>query len=104
MDEATREAFKRLEDENNRQNHRINLIEQTMQHIQDLTSSVQLLAHDMARMLDEQKAQGERLTALEEEPGDKWKKATSKAMDTIIGIVVGAAATGLAALALQYVK
>ena len=46
-------------------------------------------------MLAEQKEQSKRIQRLEEEPGDAWRELKKKALDTVVGIVVGALATGL---------
>ena len=46
-------------------------------------------------MLSEQKEQGERIRRLEEEPGNAWNEVKKKAIDTVVGLVAGALATGL---------
>lgn len=47
MDEAVKAELARLRDEDNRQNHRIDDLEQSVKGIQDLTISVHALAQDM---------------------------------------------------------
>lgn len=74
--------------------HRIDdLVEQT-QTLLDLTTSVKLLAANMERMAAEQVRQGERLTALEKEPGERWNsmKRTifTSAVSTLSGGILGA--------------
>ena len=44
MDEVAHEIFERLKDENNRQNHRIQELEDAQKGITELTLSVQKLA------------------------------------------------------------
>ena len=61
MDEAVKAELARLRDEDNRQNHRIDDLEQSVKAIQDLTISVHALAQDMRQMLSELKDQGTRL-------------------------------------------
>ena len=61
MDEAVKAELARLRDEDNRQNHRIDDLEQSVKAIQDLTISVHALAQDMRQMLSELKDQGSRL-------------------------------------------
>ncbi len=78
----------RLEDENNRQNKRITLLEETVRQINDLTISVKEMAVNMANMLEEQKKQGERLGTLEGVDGDMWKEVRKNILFTIIGIVL----------------
>ena len=75
MDEAVKAELARLRDEDNRQNHRIDDLEQSVKAIQDLTISVHALAQDMRQMLSELKDQGTRLErfdgrleALEQQP------------------------------------
>ena len=51
MDEAVKAELARLRDEDNRQNHRIDDLEQSVKAIQDLTISVHALAQDMRQML-----------------------------------------------------
>lgn len=55
----------RLADEDNRQNRRIDLLEQNVEKMGALTSSVERLAVSMENMLKEQERQGKRLDALE---------------------------------------
>ena len=61
MDEVVKAELARLRDEDNRQNHRIDDLEQSVKAIQDLTISVHALAQDMRQMLTELKDQGSRL-------------------------------------------
>lgn len=58
MDELIKAELARLRDEDNRQNHRIDDLEQSVKAIQDLTISVHALAQDMRQMLSELKDQG----------------------------------------------
>lgn len=57
--------LKRLADEDARQNKRIDLLEQNVEKMGALTSSVERLAVSMENMLKEQERQGKRLDALE---------------------------------------
>ena len=41
------------------------------------------------------KEQSERIKRLEEEPGNAWNAVKKKAVDTVVGLVAGALATGL---------
>lgn len=108
------EFCKRMEEENHRQNRRIELLEENVRQIGTLTTSVHELAHDMSQMLQEQKKQGERLDTqndrlaeLEQEPAKKAKKMNDriveKIIDTVVGAVAGAIATGLLIMAVQYI-
>ena len=64
MDEAIKAELARLRDEDNRQNHRIDDLEQSVKAIQDLTISVHALAQDMRQMLSELKASGSMLGSM----------------------------------------
>ena len=60
------EFVKRMEDEDRRQNRRIEILEKSVQQFTSLTASVEKLALNMENMLKEQEAQGNRLEALED--------------------------------------
>ena len=72
--EVHNEFAKRVEEENSRQNHRLTELEETVKNISKLTVAVQKLAVNMDRMLEEQKETSSRISALEREPGDRWRK------------------------------
>ncbi len=80
---------KRLEDENDRQNHRIDILENNVLKIQTLSASVEKLATNMESMLKEQEKQGKRLETLEGRDGEMWRKVTGYVVTAVIGIVVG---------------
>lgn len=83
------EFVKRMEDEDHRQNRRIEILEKSVQQFTSLTASVEKLALNMENMLKEQEAQGNRLEALEDRDGEKWRTVTSYIMTTVIGIMIG---------------
>lgn len=80
---------KRLEDENTRQNRRLDILEGTVKQISDISTSVEKLALNMENMLKEQISQGKRLTDLESRDGKMWRKAVSYALTAVIGIAIG---------------
>lgn len=80
---------KRLEDENNRQNHRLEILEETVKQVASISTSVEKLALNMENMLKEQVSQGKRLETLESRDGDMWRKAVGYAVTAIIGIILG---------------
>lgn len=82
------EFARRLEDENDRQNHRISELEKTVKQIGALTVSVEKMAVSMEQMLAEQKAQGKRMEVLESRDGEMWRKVTSYVITAIVGAVV----------------
>lgn len=95
MDEATRVEIERLRDEDKRQNRRLQTLEQSMETQQRIAISVERLAHNMEQMLKEQEKQGERLTALEQEPANRWNNMVKTIFNTIVGAMAGAVATGI---------
>ncbi len=87
---AEHEEFsRRLEEENQRQNRRIQLLEDNVQKMSSLTISVEKLANNMESMLKEQEKQGKRLEALEGRDGEMWRKITGYVITAVIGIVIG---------------
>ena len=78
-----------LEAEDNRQNRRIEILENSVQQLQELVTSVQTLANNMENMVKEQGQQSARLEALESRDGEKWRTVTSYLLTAILGIAVG---------------
>ncbi len=87
---AEHEEFKlRLEEENRRQDKRIELLEQNVEEMRSLTTSVEKLATNMESMLREQEKQGKRLETLEGRDGEMWRKIVGHVVTVIVGIVLG---------------
>lgn len=83
------EFAKRQDDENRRQNRRIDELEETVRQIGALTTSVEKLASSIESMVKEQEKQGKRLEALEGRDGEKWRNVTGYIITAVIGIVIG---------------
>lgn len=83
------ERMKRIDDETNRQNHRIGKLEDVFEQINELTVSVREMALTMSSMQKELEKQGKRLEIIEKEPADKWKMVKN----TIITILITAILT-----------
>ena len=83
------EFVKRIDAENNRQNRRIDLLEKSVQPIQDWAMSARDLATNMKNMSEELRSQGEKLETLEGRDGEMWRKAVGYILTAVIGIVVG---------------
>lgn len=67
---AEHEEFRRrLEEENRRQDKRIELLEDNMRELNQLTASVSKLASSIESMVKEQEKQGRRLETLEDRDG-----------------------------------
>ncbi len=87
---AEHEEFcKRIEAEDKRQNRRIEKLENNVQQLQDLVSSVKTLANNMENMVMEQGQQSARLEALEARDGEKWRTVTSYLLTAVLGIAIG---------------
>ena len=91
---AEHEEFrKRIDEENERQNKRISMLEKAVEQNQALTVSVERLAVNMENMLKEQEKQGKRLEVLEGRDGEMWRKVVGYVLTAIVGIIVGFAFT-----------
>ena len=90
--EEHQEFCKRMEEENCRQNHRIELLEGSVRQICKLAASVEKMAASLQSMVREQEQQGKRLTALESRDGEMWRKVVTYAVTAVVGIIVGFAA------------
>lgn len=97
------EFARRIEMEDNRQNKRIDLLEESVRQNASLVTSVEKLAINMKNMLQEQKDQGARLKKLENEPAERWNSAKKTAFTTIVSVIAGALATGVIVMIAQYI-
>ena len=87
---AEHEEFRRrLEEENRRQDKRLELLEQNVREIGALTTSVEKLAMSVENMVKEQTRQGERLEALEGRDGERWRKLVGYIASALVSGVVG---------------
>ena len=83
------EFCKRIEEENRRQDKRIELLEENTKQIGELTIFVEKLAQSTQMMVKEQEKQGQRLAELEGRDGEMWRKVIGYAATAIIGIMIG---------------
>ena len=87
---AEHEEFRRrMEEENGRQNKRLELLEKSIQRLEALNISIERLAVNMENMLKEQLQQGKRLEVLESRDGKMWRKVVGHAVTAVISIVIG---------------
>lgn len=84
------EFARRIDEENTRQNRRIQLLEDNVRQINALTVSVEKMAVNMGNMLEEQKKQGKRLETLEKEPAESYKHIKMAIITSVISTIVGA--------------
>lgn len=87
---AEHEEFRRrIEEEEHRQNRRLEVIEGNIAELMKLTANIERLATNMENMLKEQERQGDRLETLEARDGKKWRQVSGYVITTIVGIVIG---------------
>lgn len=84
------EFAKRIEAEEQRQNHRLGALEDTMRQLTDLTVAVKEMAVSLSAMKDTLEAQGKRLEEIEKEPADNWRKAIWIVVAAVIGFGIHA--------------
>lgn len=84
------EFARRIDEENNRQNHRLTMLEESLTETHTLTVTVGKLAANMESMLKEMEKQGQRLSTLEARDGEKWRTVASYLITATIGIILGA--------------
>ena len=87
--EEHEEFRRRMEEEDKRQNRRIDLVEKSIQQIGDIAMSVEKMAVSLQSMVKEQEQQGKRLEALESRDGEMWRKAVGYAVTALVGAVLG---------------
>ena len=84
------EEFRRLEEENRRQNNRLKEIEDEIRQVLlPMSSSVEKLALNMENMLKEQVSQGKRLETLEKRDGEKWREVVKCTITALVGAIAG---------------
>lgn len=87
---AEHEEFRRrLEEENRRQDKRIELLEDNIRELNSLTASVGKLATSIESMVKEQEKQGRRLETLEDRDGAMWRKIVAYGATAIVGMFIG---------------
>lgn len=89
LKEVYEEYAKRVEEENNRQNHRISILENSLTQIVQIASAVERLATNMEHMAKEQQMQGERLKTLEDRDGEMWRKVVSYVVTGFLSAIIG---------------
>ena len=89
LSQAVHDEFaKRMEDEHNRQNERITVLEEKVEDIGSLTASVASLAKSVEQMAKAQEKQGKRLEVLEQKPAKRWDSIVEKAILVIVTALI----------------
>jgi len=81
----------RVNDENQRQNRRLDKLEEITEKINNLAESISKMAVVMEGVQKELEKHGKRLEAIENEPAEKWRTIVK----TVITVLVSAAVTYL---------
>ena len=84
-----KEFAQRIDRENERQNERLKQLESSIDEINRLAISTERLASSMEQMLEEQKAQGKRISKLGDRDGEKWRQVVGYTITAIISLVLG---------------
>ena len=85
---AVHEEFaRRIDEENDRQNKRLSILEQGQTQINELVSTVKVLAVNMENMAKEQVKQGAKLEEIEGKPAKRW--------ETVVACVITCVVTAL---------
>lgn len=87
--------IERIDDENNRQNHRIDKLEDDVKQISELVAAVKVLAANVETMGREISKQGLRLEKIEERPVKRWDSVVSGIIAGIVGILIGLLSSGI---------
>lgn len=87
--EEHEEFRRRMEEEDKRQNRRIEILENSVHQIGEIAASVEKMAVSLQSMVKEQEQQGKRLEALESRDGEMWRKAVGYAVTALVGAVLG---------------
>lgn len=93
---AVHEEFaKRIDEENDRQNHRISILETGQAQINELVSSVKVLAVNMDTMSKELSKQGDRLAEIEGKPAKRWETIIACILTGIVGFLLNMILSGI---------
>lgn len=109
MEEATRIKFEAIEQENDRQNHRLSDLEEQMKKLHEIATSIekmniniQHLCEEMKSQRDEMHTQSERITKMENMPGETMKNMRQSAINTTVGVIVGALVVAALQMIVKY--
>lgn len=83
------EFVKRMEEYNSRQDARIKKLEELVDKISVLSTSIEKMANNMENMFNEQVSQGERLEKLESRDGEKWRELIKYVLTLVVGACIG---------------
>lgn len=86
---------KRINDENERQNKRIALVEESVREFNKLAIQIERIAGSIQQMTEEISKQGQRLECIEAKPGKRWESLVTGILGAIAGAIGAAIVTGI---------
>lgn len=89
------EFARRVDDENDRQNVRLDGLEKGLREIGKITVNVEVLATNIQAMTAEIKKQGARLEAIEQKPAKRWDAVVGAIITGIVGLLLGLISAGV---------
>lgn len=93
--EVHNEFVKRIEAEDNRQNKRIEIIEEKQTQISELVASVKVLAANVESIAKEINEQGIRLKEIEGIPKKRWETVVACIITGLLGAAISAVIAGI---------
>ena len=93
--EVHKEFEKRVEEENDRQNHRLNSLEVGLREVNKIAGSVERLVAQIETLTKEISKQGERLEEIEKKPAKRWDVVITGALSAIVGALMAAIMSGM---------
>ena len=96
--------IKRMEDEHHRMNRRIEILEGNYGQLTELTLCVKTQTMTLDNISKKVDKQGEQIEKIVNEPIKQVHRIKEKAIDTVVGILVGALVVGLCVLIVPYIK
>lgn len=93
--EVHQEFVKRIEAEDNRQNKRIERLEEGQMQISKLVTSVEVLATNIKTMSEELSKQSARLEEIETTPRKRWETIVACVITGLVGAAISALVGGL---------
>lgn len=80
---------RRMEDEHHRVNKRIGILEKNYEQLTELTMCVREQTMTLDNMAKEVKRQGDQISAVINAPAKRWDRAKDKAIEVLVGLIVG---------------
>ncbi|MCD8189565.1 MAG: hypothetical protein LUD78_04985 [Clostridiales bacterium] len=87
---AVEKEFEAANAENNRQNHRLDILEQDVKENRNVISTIYKIQESLETMCKELTDQGTRLKKLEDRDGEKWRDMLKIIGTAVVGAAVGA--------------